>query len=954
MDNYSFLNSSDPIVIEDLYKQFRNNPQAIDPSWRRFFEGFDFAAKDYKPEHKHQVVTSNEFKVVSLIDDYRKRGHLFTLTNPVRKRRSYAPTLDIENFGLTSKDLDTVFEAGNEIGIGPARLSKIVETLQETYCRTFGAEFMFIRNIELVDWLLKKMEPVQNKPSYTAEEKRFILQKLDRAVNFEKFSHIKFPGQKRFSLEGCESLIPALDAILEKGAELGTKELVIGMAHRGRLNVLANTLRKPYQDIFSEFEGKEYEDESLLGDVKYHMGHTIERKATNGESLKLTLSPNPSHLEAVNPIVEGIARAKIDLIYQGDMKKVVPILIHGDASIAGQGIVYEVAQMSELKGYRTGGTIHLVINNQVGFTTDYLDGRSSIYCTDIAKVTQSPVFHVNGDDPEAVVYAVQMAMEIREKFNKDVYVDLLCYRKYGHNEGDEPRFTQPLLYKAIEKHPNTRDIYAKQLIAEGVITQQAVDEMEKRHLDILEESLKISHEQQKTQITNFLNETWKDIRKATKADFLQSPQTGFPKEQLDAIATKLTSLPKELKFFRKTMRLQDQRHKLYFEDKKVDWALAELLAYGSLLVEGHPVRLSGQDVARGTFSHRHAMLRVEDSEQEYVPLNNLNSNQAKFDVYNSLLSEYGVLGFEYGYSLASPFTLTIWEAQFGDFNNGAQIIFDQFISSAEEKWNVMNDLVVLLPHGYEGQGPEHSSARIERFLTLCAENNIQVANCTTPANFFHILRRQLNRPFRKPLIIFTPKSLLRHHRCISDIDELVQGQFREVIDDEYVTVEKVKKVIFCSGKIYYDLLEEREAKYDDTVALVRLEQLYPLPKDQIKAIVAKYVNAQFHIWVQEEPLNMGAWRYIEHACTEIRLGLVARPESGSPATGSSKFHVIRHQKILDKAFNACDCPLVDEDCGMICIGNRWMSFEQELKDMKVDMIDSKFHSAERKLKANEE
>ncbi|MCK9289977.1 MAG: 2-oxoglutarate dehydrogenase E1 component, partial [Bacteroidales bacterium] len=804
------------------------------------------------------------------------------------------------------------------------------------------------------DWLLKKMEPVQNKPSYTAEEKRFILQKLDRAVNFEKFSHIKFPGQKRFSLEGCESLIPALDAILEKGAELGTKELVIGMAHRGRLNVLANTLRKPYQDIFSEFEGKEYEDESLLGDVKYHMGHTIERKATNGESLKLTLSPNPSHLEAVNPIVEGIARAKIDLIYQGDMKKVVPILIHGDASIAGQGIVYEVAQMSELKGYRTGGTIHLVINNQVGFTTDYLDGRSSIYCTDIAKVTQSPVFHVNGDDPEAVVYAVQMAMEIREKFNKDVYVDLLCYRKYGHNEGDEPRFTQPLLYKAIEKHPNTRDIYAKQLIAEGVITQQAVDEMEKRHLDILEESLKISHEQQKTQITNFLNETWKDIRKATKADFLQSPQTGFPKEQLDAIATKLTSLPKELKFFRKTMRLQDQRHKLYFEDKKVDWALAELLAYGSLLVEGHPVRLSGQDVARGTFSHRHAMLRVEDSEQEYVPLNNLNSNQAKFDVYNSLLSEYGVLGFEYGYSLASPFTLTIWEAQFGDFNNGAQIIFDQFISSAEEKWNVMNDLVVLLPHGYEGQGPEHSSARIERFLTLCAENNIQVANCTTPANFFHILRRQLNRPFRKPLIIFTPKSLLRHHRCISDIDELVQGQFREVIDDEYVTVEKVKKVIFCSGKIYYDLLEEREAKYDDTVALVRLEQLYPLPKDQIKAIVAKYVNAQFHIWVQEEPLNMGAWRYIEHACTEIRLGLVARPESGSPATGSSKFHVIRHQKILDKAFNACDCPLVDEDCGMICIGNRWMSFEQELKDMKVDMIDSKFHSAERKLKANEE
>ncbi len=949
MDTYNFLNSNDPAAIEDLYQRFKNNPEELDAGWRSFFEGFDFAARNYTPQPKTNPKTTNEFKVLGLIDDYRKRGHLFTETNPVRKRRKYFPTLDIENYGLTEKDLDTVFEAGNEIGLGSTSLRTIIDTLNQTYCRSFGAEFMYIRNVEIHKWMIHKMESSRNTPAFTASDKKFILKKLDRAVNFEKFIHKKFPGQKRFSLEGAESLIPALDAIMEKGAELGTEEFVIGMPHRGRLNVLSNILRKPYLDIFSEFEGKEYEDQTLLGDVKYHLGYTSLRRATNGKTIKLTLAPNPSHLEAVDPVVQGIARAKTDLIYKDDYSKVTPILIHGDASIAGQGIIYEIAQMSELKGYKTGGTVHLVVNNQIGFTTDYLDARSSIYCTDIAKVTQSPVFHVNGDDPEAVVYAVQTALEFRERFQKDVYVDLLCYRRYGHNEGDEPRFTQPILYKVIEKHPNPREIYAKRMLSEGVMSQAEIDDLEKHHNEILENSLTGAKAKLKANITNFLQETWKDIPKATKDDFNNSPVTGFEREKLDLIAEKITSLPDSLTFFRKTIKLQEQRHDMYFNQKSVDWAMAELLAYGTLLLENHRVRLSGQDVGRGTFSHRHAVLRVEDSEQEHTPLNCITENQAKFDIYNSLLSEYGVLGFEYGYALASPETLTIWEAQFGDFNNGAQIIFDQFISSAEEKWNVMNDIVILLPHGYEGQGPEHSSARIERFMTLCAENNIQVANCTTPSNFYHILRRQLKRPFRKPLVIFTPKSLLRHPKCISSVEDLATGRFLELIDDHNADPELVTKILFCSGKVYYDLLEEKERLNDQTVALVRIEQLYPLPHLQIKAIVAKYFSARTYLWVQEEPLNMGAWRFIHHELNYLKLRLIARPESGSPATGSSKFHLIRQQKIIDKAFESCECPFVDTQCGMVCIGNKWRSFEKELKSMNVDMLDSKFHSALKKL-----
>ncbi len=949
MDKYAFLNTSDPEAIEEIYRSFKKDPESVDPGWRKFFEGFDFAMASYD-KSSDRGAKPKEFKVLNLIDDYRKRGHLFTQTNPVRKRRQYSPKLDIENFGLTEKDLDTLFDAGTELGMGRSSLRDIIKMLDQTYCKSLGVEYMYIRNTEIVKWLKDKMEPIRNTPSYTESDKRFILKKLIRAVGFEKFLHKKFPGQKRFSLEGAESLIPAMDAIMEKGAEIGVEEFVIGMAHRGRLNVLANILRKPYRDLFSEFEGKEYEDESLLGDVKYHLGYTAARKATNGKIVKLTLSPNPSHLEAVDPVVEGIVRAKIDQQYAGSFKKVTPILIHGDASIAGQGVVYEVLQMSEVNGYKTGGTIHLVINNQIGFTTDYLDGRSSTYCTDVAKVTQSPVFHVNGDDAEAVVYAIQLAMEFREKFEKDVFIDLLCYRKYGHNEGDEPRFTQPILYKAIEKHPNPKEIYTERLISEGLVTREDIAAMEEKNNTRLEDGYSGSKLREKSHISNFLEEMWKGIRKATDEDFEKSPETSVDKNTLLHITDKITSLPKDLNFFRKTVRLQQQRHDAVAKENKLDWAMGELLAYGSLVNEGHCVRLSGQDVERGTFSHRHAVLRVEDSQEQYVPLKHIHEKQGSFEIYNSILSEYGVLGFEYGYSLASPHRLTIWEAQFGDFNNGAQIIFDQFLSSAEDKWNVMNDLVVLLPHGYEGQGPEHSSARIERFLSLCAENNMQVANCTTPANFFHILRRQLKRPFRKPLIIFTPKSLLRHARCVSPIEAFTQGGFKEVIDDITAEPEKITKVVFCSGKIYYDLLEEKEKLKNDSVALVRLEQLHPLPRKQMLAITKRYKKAVNHLWVQEEPQNMGAWKFIHHEFKEVPLKLIARPASGSPATGSPKFHIIRQQKIVDKTFEECQCKLVGKTCGMICIGNKWRSFEKELNQLDAEDLDSKFHSSEKQLK----
>ncbi len=932
MDTFSFLNSSEPEHLEELYQQYLKDPDSLESGWKHFFAGFEFAGNQY-PAKGNQVVPG-EFKVINLINGYRQRGHLFTKTNPVRTRRTYSPTLELENFGLSKQDLEKKFRAGQEIGIGKASLKDIVAHLEQTYCRSVAVEYNYIRDTEAVEWLKTRMESSRNTPSFSREQKKKILKKLAESVNFEKFIHKKFPGQKRFSLEGAESLIPALDHVIENGAEHGIREFVIGMPHRGRLNVLANIMGKSPREIFSEFAGKEYEDELILGDVKYHLGYTSIKKSTENKEVELTLSPNPSHLEAVNPVVEGMTRARIDERYKGQSQQICPILIHGDASIAGQGVVYEVLQMSGLKGYHTGGTLHLVVNNQIGFTTNYLDGRTSTYCTDVAKTIQSPIFHINGDDVEAVVYAVNLAMEYREKFQKDVFIDLLCYRKYGHNESDEPRFTQPILYKTIERHPNPKEIYQKALIEAGELKTEEANEIDRDINSGLEKLLGESREIERTQLTNFLGENWSHLRRAKKSDFDVSPETAVEEEILRALGEKITHIPDNFKAFRKINKLFNDRKKMMEGKGKLDWAMGELLAYASLLDEGRNVRLSGQDVERGTFSHRHAVLTEEDSARTYIPLKEFKN--ARFDIFNSPLSEYGVLGFDYGYAMASPDALTIWEAQFGDFNNGAQIIIDQFISSAEDKWNVMNGLVMLLPHGFEGQGPEHSSARMERFLTLCAENNIQLANPTNPASFFHLLRRQLHRPFRKPLIVFTPKSLLRHPAAVSEFKDFTTGGFREYITDKEIKPEETHTYIMCSGKIYYELEEERRKLGRKDVSINRLEQIYPLPYKQIADHLKSFPNIKKLLWVQEEPANMGAWPFIHQqfrdldALKDFEPRIISRPESGSPATGSSQFHFVQQRKIIEKSFGMCDCPRIDLECKMVCIGNQWRTYAKEL------------------------
>jgi 2-oxoglutarate dehydrogenase E1 component len=901
MDKFDYLSASHINAIEDMYTSYLKDPQTVDASWQKFFEGFEFARKNFEELGEIPENVSKEFKVINLIEAYRKTGHLFTKTNPVRERRKYTPSLDIENFGLNQSDLETVFQAGTQIGIGAAKLSDIITHLKQTYCNSLGVEYMYIRRPEVVSWLKDRMESKRNTPSFSKEEKKRILEKLNQAVVFENFLHTKFVGQKRFSLEGAEGTIPALDTIIEKGAELGVKDFVIGMAHRGRLNVLANILGKTYKDIFTEFEGRTADDSLFDGDVKYHLGYSSDKKLAGGQEVHLSLTPNPSHLEAVDPVVEGIARAKVDNIHQGDFNKVCPILIHGDAAVAGQGIVYEVLQMSVLDGYKTGGTVHIVINNQVGFTTNYLDARSSTYCTDIAKVVLSPVFHVNGDDVEALVYTCKLAMEFRQTFNRDVFIDVLCYRKYGHNEGDEPRFTQPILYKTIAKHPNPRQIYLDQLVKEGAISESEGKELEKSFKDLLQAMLDEAKQTETAKITSFLEGYWKGIKMAGAEDFEKKSETAIDQKKFLELASKITSLPEGKKFFNKIEKLFADRSDMIKNDN-YDWAMGELMAYASLMSEGHSVRFTGQDVERGTFSHRHAVVKVEDSEEEYTPLNNLGEKSAPIFIYNSHLSEYGVLGFEYGYAFASPQTLTIWEAQFGDFFNGAQIIVDQFISSAEAKWRRMNGLVVLLPHGYEGQGPEHSSARMERFLQLCADYNMQVVNTTTPANQFHVLRRQLKRDFRKPLICFTPKKLLRYPTCVSKAEDFTKGSFQELIDDHKADAKKVRRVIFCTGKIFYELDEQRDMVNAQDAAIVRLEQIYPLPLKQIDAILAKYKNAEKFYWVQEEPENMGAWSFIFRKLRNIPFEYVGRPESASPATGYAKVHHNQSVAILNKLF----------------------------------------------------
>ena len=898
MDKFTFLGAAHTSLIEDLYDKFLDDPNSIDIEWVNFFKGFDFAKTIYSeteiPQHFQK-----EFKVINLIDAYRKRGHLFTKTNPVRERRKYHPTLEYTNFDLEKNDLDLVFQAGTQVGIGPAKLKNIISHLEKVYCQSIGVEYMYIRDPQEIEWIKQRLHNNSNTPKFNVNQKKHILHKLNQAVVFENFLHKKFVGQKRFSLEGAESLIPALDALVEHSASLGVKEFVMGMAHRGRLNVLANIFNKTYKEIFSEFEGKLYEDENIAGDVKYHLGFTSMQKCNNGSNIKLNLTPNPSHLEAVDPVVQGIVRSKLDSEYKGDINKILPILIHGDAALAAQGVVYEVIQMAQLDGYKTGGTIHIAVNNQVGFTTNYHDARSSTYCTDIAKVTLSPVFHVNGDDVEAVVHALQIAVEYRQTYHKDVFIDLLCYRKYGHNEGDEPRFTQPLLYETISKHQNPREIYKQKLMTEGIFESGIAKDLDTDFKNLLQERFDEAKEIKKAKITPFLNDEWKALKRKVTEDFRQDQSTNIAESKLKDLAKFLYEVPNQDKLFKKTKKLLLDRKKMIEDNNSVDWALGELLAYASLLSEGHSIRLSGQDVERGTFSHRHAILKVEDSEQEVSPLSSI-SDSSNFKAYNSLLSEYGVLGFDYGYSIASPNDLTIWEAQFGDFSNGAQIMLDQFISCAEDKWKVMSGLVMLLPHGYEGQGAEHSSARLERYLQMCAKYNMQIVNCTTPANFYHVLRRQLNRNFRKPLIVFTPKSLLRHPKCISKISDLAKGKFELIIDDK-VSNQLIKKLIFCSGKIYYELDAKRKKDKIDNIVIVRIEQLFPLDKVSLIKLIEKY-NTNKLLWVQEEPENMGAWGYILSELRAYNIDVIARSPSAATATGSSKISAIEQKEIIDKVF----------------------------------------------------
>ena len=917
MDRFSFLNAAHTAYFAELYDQYLKHPDSVEPSWRAFFQGFDFgmqqngvseevlgeAPVDFS-EGEIPAHVIKEFQVIRLIDGYRTRGHLFTKTNPVRERRKYAPTLDISNFGLEESDLQTTFNAGDILGIGPTTLKEIIRHLERIYCESIGIEYMYIRKPEEIEWIQNKLNVNENHPKFDETQKKQILKKLNEAVSFESFLHTKYVGQKRFSLEGGESLIPALDALIEKAAELGVKEFVMGMAHRGRLNTLTNIFGKSAKDIFSEFDGKDYEQDIFDGDVKYHLGWTSCRTTDNGNEININIAPNPSHLETVGAIVEGIARAKQDRRYEGDNSKVLPILVHGDAAIAGQGLVYEIVQMAQLEGYQTGGTIHIVVNNQIGFTTNYLDARSSTYCTDVGKVTLSPVLHVNADDAEAVVHAILFALDFRMKFKRDVFIDLLGYRKYGHNEGDEPRFTQPKLYKAISKHENARDIYFEKLKKDGVADDGYLKKLEETYKAALEEKLEDSRKEETTRITPFMEDEWDGFENVQEDEMMGNVDTTFDLDKLDKVAEAVSQLPEGKKFMRKIKKIIDGRKKMYFEDNKLDWSMAEHLAYGSLMAEGYNIRISGQDVERGTFSHRHAVLKAEDSEEEIILHNNIKDRDGDFFIYNSLLSEYGVVGFDYGYAMASPTTLAIWEAQFGDFVNGAQIMIDQYISAAEDKWKLQNGLVMLLPHGYEGQGAEHSSGRMERFLQLCAKDNMYVADVTTPANMFHILRRQMKAKFRKPLIIFTPKSLLRHPKVISTKEEFANGSFQPVIDDADAKEDKVKTLVFCTGKFYYDLLKHKEENEREDVALVRIEQLFPLPISKMKELMDKYSNADDIVWAQEEPRNMGAYAHLLLHFEEARkFRVCSRKFYGSPAAGSSVRFKKRHERVINSVFD---------------------------------------------------
>ncbi|CCG99875.1 2-oxoglutarate dehydrogenase, E1 subunit [Fibrella aestuarina BUZ 2] len=920
MDQYSYVANSDAAYIDQLYQSYKQDPASVDTSWQQFFKGFEFslaygeqaangngngtngvasAAQTVPVDAKH---SEKEVSVASLIKAYRSRGHLLAKTNPIGQRKDRNPRLSLADYALSEADLDTTFEAGKLLGIGAATLRKIMESLETIYAGRIGFEYMYIREIDVKNWLRNKIEKEALTFSPTPAEKKRILEKLNEASIFENFLHTKYLGQKRFSLEGGETTIPALDAIISRAADLGVEEVMIGMAHRGRLNVLTNILGKSYEAIFDGFEGSVPSQVHGDGDVKYHLGYSSLTKTPAGKEISVKLAPNPSHLEAVNPVVEGFVRAQADEEYAGDFAKIMPILIHGDAAVAGQGIVYEVTQMAKLPGYQTGGTLHFVINNQVGFTTDFDDARSSIYCSDVAKIIDAPIFHVNGDDPEAVIFCAKLAVEFREMFKRDVFIDMVCYRRYGHNESDEPKFTQPTMYSAIEKHNNPRELYSKLLIERGDVDAELASRMDAEFKKLLQDRLDMVKQKPGLPYKPLrLDQQWAALRYAKTEDFDQSPQTGISAETVEKIGQALVTVPEGFKPLKQIEKLLADRKKMIFETKQVNWSVAEQMAYGSILLENKVVRLSGQDVQRGTFSHRHAVLHDSTNNTLYTPINHIQDGQLPIQIYNSLLSEYGVLGFEYGYSMAAPHALVIWEAQFGDFANGAQVMIDQFIAAGESKWGIQNGVVMLLPHGYEGQGPEHSNARPERYLQLCAENNMVVANITTPANIFHAMRRQLAWEFRKPLVIMSPKSLLRHPQAISSIDELTSGTFREVIGDTYADPKKVKRVLLCTGKVYYDLLDKQQADKRDDVAIVRMEQLYPIPVKQLDAALSQYKKPEL-VWVQEEPENMGYWSFMLRRMRERNLRYIGRESASSPATGFAKVHTQEQNELVAKAF----------------------------------------------------
>ena len=854
-------------------------------------------------------VKKKAIAVMQLINMYRTRGHVLADLNPLEHGPGQSPELEFSYHGLTIWDLDREFYCGGLGGYQNAPLREILSLLRSTYCDHIGAEYMHLLDLEERDWLRETMESTTNNPNLTIEEKRRILHKLNQAGAFEQFLQRKYIGQKRFSLEGAETLIPMLDFLLENAGEFDVGNVTMGMAHRGRLNVLVNTIGKTYRKVFAEFEGNI--DPTTFqgsGDVKYHLGTSGEHTTSRNKKIRIDLLSNPSHLEAVNPVAEGAARAKQDHLPDGwdkARKKVVPVLIHGDAAFSGQGVVAETLNMSQLRGFGTGGTIHIIINNQIGFTTLPEDGRSTQYTSDLAKMILAPIFHVNGDDPEAAVHAMRLALEYREKFGKDVVIDLVCYRKYGHNEGDEPAFTQPGLYKEIKDHPTVRDIYLKELIRKKDLSEEEAQQIFKEFDELLEQAFEEAKNAPDLKIT----EEHLDRKSTPQSERSNPPDTNYPIEDLQDIGKAILTVPKDFDANPKLLRILAKRHDVIMNnEKKIEWGFAEALAFGSLLKSGYNVRLSGQDVERGTFSQRHSVLHGTETSQKFVPLNHLNGEQGTYYVYNSLLSEFAVIGFEYGYSSAALNDLVIWEAQFGDFSNGGQVITDNFISSGEAKWGQKNNLVMLLPHGYEGQGPEHSSGRLERFLQLCAEDNMQVANCSTPSQYFHILRRQALQEKKKPLILITPKSLLRHPLAVNSVEELANGTFQELIPDEEINDPKsIRRLVLCSGKVYYDLYKYRQDEDIKDVSIARIEQFYPFPDRDVKELLSQFKNVKEIVWCQEEPRNQGAWHFLRHLLekelqSNQQLIYVGRPASAATATGSSKIHAAEQQELVKKAF----------------------------------------------------